>query len=147
MWASQHSPPVFPFVSYFPLLLFLLFPIMPFSPELVAFFTAAISWIIWRFTRDLFLTSPLDNIPGPPSTSWIKGKRRSFWIPLSLSLITHICSRFIIGNLGQLYNRQGWDWLDGLGNNYNKVVKLTGLLGVCSHKDDYTDSLLPAGIT
>ena len=64
-----------------------------------------------------------------------------------VSFITHIYSRLIIGNLGQLYNRQGWDWLDGLGNNYNKVVKLTGLLGVCSHKDDYTDSLLPAGIT
>ncbi|KAK7681425.1 hypothetical protein QCA50_015517 [Cerrena zonata] len=78
---------------------------MSFSPELVAFLVAGITWILWRMTSNFILRSPLDNIPGPASVSWVKG------------------------NLGQLYYRHGWNWLDSLGNDFNKVVKLTGLFG------------------
>ncbi|KAK7682256.1 hypothetical protein QCA50_014843 [Cerrena zonata] len=78
---------------------------MAFSPELTAFLIAGITWILWRLSRNYVLRSPLDNIPGPPPTSLIKG------------------------NLGQVYYRHGWEWLDSLGNDFNKVVKLTGLFG------------------
>ncbi|KAK7682246.1 hypothetical protein QCA50_014833 [Cerrena zonata] len=78
---------------------------MSFSPELIAFLVAGITWILWRLSRNYVLRSPLDNIPGPAPASLIKG------------------------NLGQMYDRHGWNWLDGLGNDFNKVVKLTGLFG------------------
>ena len=43
------------------------------TPFLLAFVTAAICWVTWRVTRNLFLRSPLDNIPGPDSPSVLRG--------------------------------------------------------------------------
>lgn len=64
-----------------------------------------IACLIWRVVHNLFIRSPLDNIPGPAPPSLIRG------------------------NLGQLFDRHGWDFLDGLGEKYGKVVRLTGILG------------------
>ena len=36
----------------------------------------------------------------------------------------------LAGNLGQLYSRFGWDFVDGMGEKYNKVVRFHGLFGV-----------------
>lgn len=40
---------------------------------LVVFITLGLSWLTWRFARNFFVRSPLDNIPGPVSTSWFGG--------------------------------------------------------------------------
>ena len=36
----------------------------------------------------------------------------------------------LAGNLDQLYSRFGWDFLNGMGEKYNKVVRFHGLFGV-----------------
>lgn len=46
---------------------------MSFSPEFTTFIVAGVTWILWRMSRNLFLRSPLDNIPGPAPVSLIKG--------------------------------------------------------------------------
>lgn len=99
---------------------------MAFSTELVAFFVAAITWVLWRLNRNFILSSPLDNIPGPAPVSWVKGLLQYNHLFVSDS------HPVVVGNLGQLYDRHAWEWLDGLGNNFNKVVRLTGLFGVSS---------------
>ena len=38
----------------------------------------AISWVLWKYFRQFFVKSPLDNIPGPPSGSWLYGKSQIF---------------------------------------------------------------------
>ncbi|KAK7691797.1 hypothetical protein QCA50_005200 [Cerrena zonata] len=75
------------------------------SPLFIALITASICWVAWRATRTLFVQSPLDNIPGPESPSYLRG------------------------NLRQFYDRHGWDFLDRLGTRYNSVVRITGILG------------------
>ncbi|CAL1697886.1 unnamed protein product [Somion occarium] len=51
------------------------------------------------------MKSPLDNIPGPEPTSWLKG------------------------NLPQLYDRHGWNFQDELGEKYESVVKIHSIFG------------------
>jgi len=31
-------------------------------------------WVVWKAIRKLIFVSDLDNIPGPPSDSYLKGK-------------------------------------------------------------------------
>ncbi|CAL1698257.1 unnamed protein product [Somion occarium] len=64
-----------------------------------------LTWIFWRIVRPFFTKSPLDNVPGPSSVSLFSG------------------------NLGQLFARHGWDFLDHLNDWYGGVVKLNGFLG------------------
>ena len=33
----------------------------------------AISWFLWQIFKQFIAKSPLDNIPGPPAKSWLKG--------------------------------------------------------------------------
>ncbi|EMD38349.1 hypothetical protein CERSUDRAFT_82603 [Gelatoporia subvermispora B] len=63
------------------------------------------TWFLWRSLRQIFVKSPLDNIPGPPPVSFFKG------------------------NLEQIYDRQGWDFYKSLSQDYGAVVKLQGLFG------------------
>ncbi|KAF9820625.1 hypothetical protein IEO21_01328 [Rhodonia placenta] len=62
-------------------------------------------WILWRIAKRLLGRSPLDNVPGPASQSFFKG------------------------NLGQMFDRHGWDFLYGLGVKYGSVVKINGTFG------------------
>ncbi|KAJ6618197.1 cytochrome P450 [Mycena sp. CBHHK59/15] len=55
--------------------------------------------------RRIFSRSALDNIPGPPSAS------------------------FLLGNVLQYHNPDGWDFQQDLEENYGAVVKLSGFLG------------------
>ena len=32
-----------------------------------------VSWALWRIFGRFIVRSPLDNIPGPPPTNWLKG--------------------------------------------------------------------------
>lgn len=41
---------------------------------LQAIFACTLSWFLWKYFRQFFLSSPLDNIPGPPSKSWLYGE-------------------------------------------------------------------------
>ncbi|OBZ67710.1 hypothetical protein A0H81_12280 [Grifola frondosa] len=62
--------------------------------------------IFRQLFRPVLVRSPLDNVPGPPSPSWLAG------------------------NLGQLSRRhEGWTFLRELSENYGPVMKLNGLFG------------------
>ncbi|KAK7677640.1 hypothetical protein QCA50_019331 [Cerrena zonata] len=56
--------------------------------------------------QNILAASPLDNIPGPKSTSIIKG------------------------NMGQLLQRFAWNFIGELGSRYQKIVKITGFFRV-----------------
>lgn len=32
------------------------------------------SWLLWKYFRQVFIKSPLDNIPGPPRESFLFGE-------------------------------------------------------------------------
>ncbi|CAL1697383.1 unnamed protein product [Somion occarium] len=64
-----------------------------------------VSWITWKIVGHLFSRSPLDNIPGPTNSSFLKG------------------------NVDRLFDRHGWDFQDEIGEKYGPVVKLMGPLG------------------
>ncbi|KAJ7134048.1 cytochrome P450 [Mycena crocata] len=66
--------------------------------------TLAAAYILWTIVRR-FRASVLDNIPGPPSRSWLTGNLRDFTAPDS------------------------WDFQEDLEQNYGQVVKLRGLFG------------------
>ncbi|OBZ67636.1 Docosahexaenoic acid omega-hydroxylase CYP4F3 [Grifola frondosa] len=65
----------------------------------------AATWFLWRYFRHIFVKSPLDNLPGPPSQSFVKG------------------------NLSQLYDPHGWAFHRELAETYGPVVKLHGMFG------------------
>ncbi|KZT04037.1 cytochrome P450 [Laetiporus sulphureus 93-53] len=65
----------------------------------------ALCFVLWYLAKSVFLRSPLDNVPGPVSQSFLKG------------------------NFGQLLDRTGWDFQWEIGEKYGSVVKLNGLLG------------------
>ncbi|KAI0941738.1 hypothetical protein AcW1_003543 [Taiwanofungus camphoratus] len=60
---------------------------------------------LWRLFKRLVMPSPLDNIPGPPRKSFIKG------------------------NLEQVFDRHGWDFQREISEKYGSVVRLHGLFG------------------
>ncbi|KAI8972795.1 cytochrome P450 [Trametes punicea] len=62
-------------------------------------------WLLWKVLRPYLSGSVLDNLPGPPSQS------------------------FVYGNLKQLYNRRGWDFHRELGEKYGPAVRLQGKFG------------------
>ena len=83
-----------------------------------------VTWILWRFFRPIVVESPLDNIPGPPSRSFLYGEPR-----VAFSLYAH---RPIVpvGNLIHLLSKGGWEFVQDLTDSYPGVVKLRGLFGV-----------------
>ncbi|EED79596.1 predicted protein, partial [Postia placenta Mad-698-R] len=68
-------------------------------------------YLILRISRHILVRvvfkSPLDNVPGPPALS------------------------FANGNIPQLYDRNGWDFIKDLNEKYDGVVKIHGSYGVC----------------
>ncbi|KAI0821934.1 cytochrome P450 [Trametes gibbosa] len=63
------------------------------------------AWLIWKLLRPFVVRSTLDNLPGPPSQS------------------------FLYGNLKQVYDKKGWDFHRSLGSLYGPVLKLHGRFG------------------
>ncbi|KAI0718780.1 cytochrome P450 [Cerioporus squamosus] len=63
------------------------------------------SWFLWKYFRQVVVKSPLDNIPGPPSGS------------------------FLYGNYKQILDRNGWGFLSYLTDSYPGIAKLYGPLG------------------
>ncbi|KAJ7289426.1 cytochrome P450 [Mycena rebaudengoi] len=66
---------------------------------------AVLTYAFWNIVRWLLGRSPLDNIPGPPSNS------------------------FITGNLAQFHAPDAWEFHKTLEQEYQGVVKIHGLLG------------------
>ncbi|KIM41635.1 hypothetical protein M413DRAFT_72029 [Hebeloma cylindrosporum] len=64
-----------------------------------------VSWILWRIFRRFIVRSPLDNIPGPSSKSWLKG------------------------HLPQLFHAQAWNFHREIAEKYGGVIKIKALLG------------------
>ncbi|OSX63054.1 hypothetical protein POSPLADRAFT_1056401 [Postia placenta MAD-698-R-SB12] len=66
-------------------------------------------YLILRISRHILVRvvfkSPLDNVPGPPALS------------------------FANGNIPQLYDRNGWDFIKDLNEKYDGVVKIHGSYG------------------
>ncbi|KAI0366467.1 cytochrome P450 [Pilatotrama ljubarskyi] len=65
----------------------------------------ATTYGIWRLLGFCYRRSPLDNIPGPPSPSWLAG------------------------HLLQLYDKQGWDFHRDLETKYGPVSRLQSMFG------------------
>ncbi|KAI0754112.1 cytochrome P450 [Daedaleopsis nitida] len=65
----------------------------------------AVTLLLWNLFGQLFVSSPLDNIPGPPSDS------------------------FIYGNVRQLMHRKGWGFIQHLSESYPGIAKLHGPIG------------------
>ncbi|KAI1790098.1 cytochrome P450 [Ganoderma leucocontextum] len=62
-------------------------------------------YFMWRLVRNYFVSSPLDKIPGPPSGS------------------------IISGNLFQLFNHNGWEFVDDFVQTYGPLAKCHGFYG------------------
>ncbi len=90
-----------------------------------AAFVCGSTWLLWKVVRRYTVHSVLDNLPGPPSPSFLHGQstmsRRIFRVPYLPP-----------GNLQQLYDKQGWDFHRELGEKYGHVVLLHGKFGVRS---------------
>ncbi|KAI0754292.1 cytochrome P450 [Daedaleopsis nitida] len=67
--------------------------------------TCVVSWIMWKYFRQIIIKSSLDNIPGPASPS------------------------FLYGNIPQFLNRDGWGFIRHLIETYPGIAKLNGPLG------------------
>ncbi|KAI0698621.1 cytochrome P450 [Cytidiella melzeri] len=71
----------------------------------VAAFTAAVLWILWQLFGNYISKSPLDNIPGPQRTA------------------------FLQGNLGDLFDRHGWNFHDRIATEFPAVARYHGPFG------------------
>ncbi|KAJ7626870.1 hypothetical protein FB45DRAFT_749544 [Roridomyces roridus] len=65
----------------------------------------SLSYVLWRTLRGFFVRNPLDNIPGPPSDS------------------------FLAGNVAQLHGPDGFELHQSLEQDYDSVVRIHGLFG------------------
>ncbi|KAL1948949.1 hypothetical protein VTO73DRAFT_10755 [Trametes versicolor] len=75
------------------------------SPLLQAVFACGTIWCLWKAIRRLVIKSDLDNLPGPPSPS------------------------FVYGHIKQLYDRQSFKFHRSLGETYGPVVRLRDRFG------------------
>ncbi|PIL33301.1 cytochrome P450 [Ganoderma sinense ZZ0214-1] len=64
-----------------------------------------VAFILWHVFRNFFTRSPFDNIPGPPSSSWITGDTL------------------------KLFDHDAWAYTDDLIQTYGPVSKIHGVLG------------------
>ena len=98
---------------------------MPYLLLLASVFLAAVG-LLWRYFKQLVLKSPLDNIPGPLSESFLYGKNLAH---LGLRLLLN--SDPSAGNLRQLISPQyGWGFVHHITDSYPGIASLRGPLGV-----------------
>ena len=83
-------------------------------------------WALWKAIRQYVGQGTLDNIPGPPSPSILFGE----CCPASHIRARYDFPRLHVGNLKQLYDRNGWAFHRELGEKYGPVVLLHGKFGV-----------------
>lgn len=73
------------------------------SPILKIFPSVLAAGLLWKLIRRLFVTHPLDKIPGPPAASPI------------------------FGNFPQMFNPDGWEWHRQLVEKYGRVIRVNGI--------------------
>jgi hypothetical protein len=94
-----------------------------------ALLSAVFAWVLWISLKHFVIKHPLDNIPGPPSPSFLTGGYPAPFGSLSTSLhANHLRA----GNVGQMTDPQGWKFHRDLADVFGGVAKLHGLFGVCS---------------
>ncbi|KAF8809815.1 cytochrome P450 [Phlegmacium glaucopus] len=76
-----------------------------FTILLQAVIVYGISYALWRLLRQLFVNSALDNLPGPPSQS------------------------FLFGVFPQFFNIKGWEFHKEITQKYGSVIKMKAFLG------------------
>ena len=79
-------------------------------------------WLVWKVISRLFRTSPLDNIPGPSSSSWASGQSTNC-LPETKDLMDYT------GNWMDLTSRSNTEFVAKL-NAYGGVCRLHGTFGV-----------------
>ncbi len=85
---------------------------------------AAILYTVWSLLlRRILLTSPLDNLPSPPSPSFLKG----LYCNNNIITRTHV---WLAGNLSQVAARQSWKYRRRHAEVYGPVSVLHGPIGV-----------------
>ncbi|KAF9011997.1 cytochrome P450 [Cyathus striatus] len=72
---------------------------------LESFCLLGIACVGWKYIRLHVFKSPLDNVPGPPSTSFLKG------------------------NFANVFNMNGWDFHKEIAARYGSVIRIKTLLG------------------
>lgn len=92
------------------------------SFALTGCFAVAI-YIVWRLLLRRAFPSPLDNLPGPPSPSFLKG----MYSKNNAVLRPH---PWLVGNLPQVAARQSWEYRRRHAERYGPVSVLHGPLGV-----------------
>ena len=107
----------------------------------------AIPYFLWKFLGQLFINSPLDNLPGPPSQSFLFGDFFESSIPRNRLLIIYPISTARRFSTILQYQRMGisqrnytemYDYLfDLFQTGYwrladGSVIKIKALLGVCA---------------
>lgn len=82
--------------------------------------------LTWRFLRPYVTRSPLDNVPGPPSASILKG--------MCFATLIDLRKPVCIGNILQLFNPEdAWDFHKAIGRQYGSVIRFTEMFGVSTH--------------
>lgn len=81
-----------------------------------------VTWTLWRLFKRLVMPSPLDNIPGPPRKSFIKG---SYQVSLLTTDDSQSCNRHIILKIQGIWDRFS---IDMVGVSSAKLAKNTGPL-------------------
>lgn len=84
-----------------------------------------VTLFLWRLFRHFLVKSPLDKVPGPPSASYVTGKR----VCPPRQILMYRCLTRVQGNIEQVFANDGWDFQREL-MSYGPVVKFHGLLGV-----------------
>ncbi|KAI0775295.1 cytochrome P450 [Trametes elegans] len=80
---------------------------------------------LWRLLRDYFVSSPLDNLPGPPPGSLIGGAYLPQ--PARPRLNENVARR--AGNASELFNHDNWGFMRRLVDTYGAVVRVRFVLG------------------
>lgn len=83
-------------------------------------------WALRSVYIHFIVRSPLDNLPGPPSKSWLLGMTQD--LLLSLVMLIELC----LGSLPQLFNRYAWDSHKEIFHKYGAVSVVRGMFGVCT---------------
>ncbi len=100
-----------------------------FIPPPLAIVPLVLVYFLWRIFRNFFLRSAFDNIPGPPSSSWLTGAYAPYTVTEGGTVDLTEC---LVGNLLKIMDHDAWGYTDDLIQTYGPVAKLHTILGVRS---------------
>lgn len=95
------------------------------TPLQEAFAGAIVVYLAWRVARAFFATSPVDNIPGPKSPSFLAGRFCGFSCRYAW---THLLSA--IGHTAQVFGPDRWIYQEAFVKQYGRLFRINGPLNV-----------------